>query len=1340
MSLSARRRRRRQRLALLGGIFLLIAGGVTARYLVVRGDAGPTADDLRQTGMTAYQAGDYAAAITPLDDYVAQHDQDVQALFALGDAHRQLARNDTDLVTAVGRLRQALRIDPSHEPASRALLSLLLDNPQGVDAEGVKLADRLLRTAPDDAELLRARAVFLPGTGRLDQALQATLRHLENTPRDLTMQRQALTLMQGLNQNDTALLSRAAALQEAHPGDPVFTLVQAHALLLTRGPEAAAELLADDALYTLETREDLDQWIELLDAAGRFSASYATLEKLYAQEHPAFPRDELIRRRFEKNKPDLALTLLNEPAERPRWQNILATLAHLRQGDRDAAARTAAVIAQEPGVQAAAVAELLRVAALPDVTADALVEAGRQADTVRVADAYLDVLVAQALVQTDQTDAAIRRYTDALGRRPAWAEPCFELSALELARGDAAAATRYAVAGIRRRPESLVGRIQLAAALSHEPLKLTPEQRDRALQLIGEIQAARPGEPRTLVMQIDLLQAQGDRSAAERAVERALDLDPPLTEAGLLSLLRVVQRQDLAAAAIQDAYAQRFGQTLPITMLRATRLAQAGDPDAALALFHNARPAEPDPAWDINHAILLERLGDPDAAAAWAAVATAWPENLDVQRGVLASGAGWSDRDLIDQTISRIQNLAGQQDPTWRVARARWLLSSDDPVAAAPQADPLLEAALTLDPDALDALLLRSESQRLMGRPRLATALAQQAVTQSPRSARARVALAYAQRDAGSRDTALETARTATALPRASAHTLRRAAQLLIEEGRYADAADALVKLESRGIASARDLFSLAQLYQRTRRIPQAVALLDRLLAEPTAESVAFAADLYTRSGRADLADRTLGLLETLDLTDAQRKTARADHAARHGSTEEADALLLAAAQANPQDPAAWSRLVGYRLRTGRPSQAVAAAQQGRQTLTDDPGLAAVAAQATLIERQLNHPGGPALALALLLDPAHRDAAAAALRVLDETQPGSPARADRLVALADDTPGFEAAQGLAVAAELGVGRVEPALTRAAQTMQRFERSAAAAQVAAQAYAAAGRWREALGAAEAWSGRLSGGDPLAADTLTARAYRMLGRPGEALSALDAHQTALTAEPTARPEAAMELALAYAGSGRTAQAKSLLEPQLSRGVAWRLTWMDAAVTSVPGTREAGRWLERVEDDIPQASRGEHEALAQAWWAVGQRDSFRPFTQRGADRARTLAQRDDAGPGLLFFVGKISELDGHPEDAERYYRRAIAGDADAPGPRNNLAMVLADHGGSLEEAEALARRAVALDPLDPNYLDTLAHVLLKAGQPARAREAIDRAIELDPGNPLWRSRLNDMSAAVD
>lgn len=1338
MSYSAIRKRRRQRLALIGGVVLVLAGLVVVQYLRVKDKQNtPVAempDERRDEGLAAFEAGDHAEAIEKLSAYVEENPENASALYALAVAHRRQAHLGTDqLVASVDRYRQVLSADPQRTDARRELLELLIESPAGVAPEILRLSERLSRDNPRDELALRARVVALAGMERIDAAIEAADEFLAAYPLDVAIHCQGLDLLEEQGNPPRVLLDRTAALRDAHPGDVRTLLVEAYARLLVDDREAALGWLERSEQSAPPDAAFVAQKVLVMDRAELYPAVTEYLGRIAAVDTSLVDMEELARRRFESG---LVLEAHEAALQADEPSLVLLSLdaiALLRLGRTQQVEDAIAEMRKLPGKPAAATAAWLAVCASDKPKGDQIISAGRAAQEAGVRNPYLDLMLAEAYQNAGQLTAAQAMYRSALARRPSWAAPCLKLAELTLQQGDPARASRYALAAVRRQPESLDARVQLAEALGAAPARLEKRQLDELYAVIDQIQTAVPGESRTLNLKINLLSQSGDRARANEAARGALALDPPLLEDALLTLIDTARRNGLEVEEqLQQAYVKRFGQTLQITMLQATQLAERGDPVAALAAYDAAAPPGNPINWRVNRALLLERLGRPEAAAAWVAVGDALPDNLLVQQNVLESVSAWSDRAFVDRTISRLRAITGDEATGWRVQRARWLLAGENPEADAEQVETLL-ADVT---QSSTALRMRALAQRLRGDDTRAETLLQEAIFVAPDDVDATLDLAMLKQSLGEDGAALDLTQSASAKPELTDSQLRTAAALLVPLGQPARAAAVLERLRETGRAGTTDLSALARLYQQIRQTSRALGLVDKLMETPTAETLALAADLYASAGQREDAEAVLEQLDALGMSAAEAANIRAAFRVAHGTPEQAEAAFVAATQASPADAETWRRLVAFQLRTQRASAALASARRGLQAVPADAGLISVVGNAGPIERLADDPSAASFALTLLYDDENRRTAADVLNLLDQkaSRPDRAALADQLEAVADRHSEFETLQVVAVTSQLAAGRYQSALDRANTVMAAFPESARAARLAAEAWASIGRWREALIAAETWAQR-GPSDRTEADTLIARAHRQLGRANQAVAALEPYRAQIESQPLLRPEMTRQWAMALAATGQSRGARAVLEPRLSEGTKWRMSMLDAAVLSVPATRLAGEWLEAVQAAIPSDSWDERAALAQAWWTLGRRDSYGPFLDRGREQAKALSETPAASAELWHFLGTIAEADGDLGVAETAYRRAIELDPDTVFARNNLAMVLAEYGGDLNEAVGLANRVIEARPEDPNFHDTLAFVLMQAGRLDEAEEAIRVAMDLDPSNPTWRVRLEEI-----
>jgi len=96
------------------------------------------------------------------------------------------------------------------------------------------------------------------------------------------------------------------------------------------------------------------------------------------------------------------------------------------------------------------------------------------------------------------------------------------------------------------------------------------------------------------------------------------------------------------------------------------------------------------------------------------------------------------------------------------------------------------------------------------------------------------------------------------------------------------------------------------------------------------------------------------------------------------------------------------------------------------------------------------------------------------------------------------------------------------------------------------------------------------------------------------------------------------------------------------------------------------------------------------------------------------------------------GRYAEAQDAYRTTLKLDPENATAMNNLAYLLAMHGGGLDQALALARGAHARSPEAPEVSDTLAVVLMKSGDNASALPLLMDAVGREPLEPLYRTHL--------
>jgi Flp pilus assembly protein TadD len=82
----------------------------------------------------------------------------------------------------------------------------------------------------------------------------------------------------------------------------------------------------------------------------------------------------------------------------------------------------------------------------------------------------------------------------------------------------------------------------------------------------------------------------------------------------------------------------------------------------------------------------------------------------------------------------------------------------------------------------------------------------------------------------------------------------------------------------------------------------------------------------------------------------------------------------------------------------------------------------------------------------------------------------------------------------------------------------------------------------------------------------------------------------------------------------------------------------------------------------------------------------------------------------------------------------DPDHAAAMNFIGYLLAERGKDLDEAERLVRRALELRPDTGSFLDSLGWILFQRGDYPRAVEVLEKAVALEPEEPVILEHLGD------
>jgi tetratricopeptide (TPR) repeat protein len=99
----------------------------------------------------------------------------------------------------------------------------------------------------------------------------------------------------------------------------------------------------------------------------------------------------------------------------------------------------------------------------------------------------------------------------------------------------------------------------------------------------------------------------------------------------------------------------------------------------------------------------------------------------------------------------------------------------------------------------------------------------------------------------------------------------------------------------------------------------------------------------------------------------------------------------------------------------------------------------------------------------------------------------------------------------------------------------------------------------------------------------------------------------------------------------------------------------------------------------------------------------------------------------LGTIYQQKDDIKEAESYYRQVLEIRKDFAPAANNLAWILAEHGGNIDEALGLAQTAKEKMPKDPSIMDTLGWIYYKKGLYRNAIVELEQSHEKIQKNPV-------------
>jgi tetratricopeptide (TPR) repeat protein len=249
----------------------------------------------------------------------------------------------------------------------------------------------------------------------------------------------------------------------------------------------------------------------------------------------------------------------------------------------------------------------------------------------------------------------------------------------------------------------------------------------------------------------------------------------------------------------------------------------------------------------------------------------------------------------------------------------------------------------------------------------------------------------------------------------------------------------------------------------------------------------------------------------------------------------------------------------------------------------------------------------------------------------------------------------------------------------------------------------------------------------------------------------------------PEAAMLLATAQEGAGRTGDAVQTLRnaldanPRFLRGVVMLAElsekqgqWDQAAEAYARAqqlttrgvdftTRRAAALINGGKSSIAldllktTAAKPDAEPLVLYLFATAQRQTADlAGAEATARRLRAAAPNDARG---MYVLAQVLEARGDLTGAERSLRDLLQKDPSDATALNYLGYMLAERGQRLEEAVDLVQRALKVDPDNPSFLDSLGWAYYQQGKLDLADPPLSAAAAKMPHNSIILEHLGDL-----
>jgi len=1376
--------KRRRRLVFLLAITTLVVAVAIGTYAWRKRQLQNQALASYQEGIASLEAGNHFDAMHKIGVYLHRYPNDKEALYRYANSRINVVEvGGVHILQTINMLRRLLQLQPNHADARRDLLRLYIK--VGYRNESIDTANVILKQHPDDteavraksdafialrqfdnamsfanelldrenlsttstgihAEALRAKTIVFLARRQFDEALPFSLEYNQLMPLDLHGHLMSISLLKELRHPSEEIVSRATELRRNHSDNPIFELLQAVAYRLTNDKIRSVKWLRTVAKRNITDEILIQRLVVEMDAAGIAREATSVIQTATENIDNIALRQTLVSRLIQGGHLDAVSSMIEKTQIDATSLTSdselfgLYALALLQLDRKNDASPIIDILAsrQDDRVAESWTIFLRNVLLQLDPSPSEIVKNCLDALLHHPENPYILYFLGQGYASLGDVELAIDAWRKASYLAPIWPKPLEQISRSLLRTEHRMLSVRAAEAAYQRAPNRIDTAITLAIAAAANLDLVADDKLRELLKLVDQIQKTHPFEKQTLPIHATLLARTGQQDSAKRLIRSALEIKPPLDKDTLLRLVQVSKEAHLGLE--QDClrlYQQVYGITPEIVLLRVIPMLANGEGQKGLeeleAASQNADSTQ-QTNWNIAIGRYLDRMNHPRAQSFWTRLADEMTDNLRVQQLTLESPWAWKNLDLIDRTITRVQNMSAEKGLIWRTAKARLLLAKSQGESEIAKAAEILSNVVHDAPTRVKPRLLLAQCYQILGNQSGAIEQLLRANQLRPKSQEIMLNLATLYKARGQVDQAniyLDQVINGETPP--SPEVTRRAAELLIQQGNTDRALQLLEHAYKHGNhpSAANLAIPLGRLYLHRNELDKAENLCLTLLESPTVEGIQFAAQLYARQGRKEDAQQAISLLKQLNLKPGMQERLLGDHYARFVDPDKAIEQYRAATKEAPGNPAYWRTLIVYQIRIGRVNDAINTAKFASESVPNDDALRDFIQHSELVIAAKSDIRLRPIVLSLLGNNKIRSIAVETLKLLrnDNTE----TMLSTLRQLANSHTTYLALQNLASQMLAAAKRYEDAVAISTRAMETFPNAVEPARLATEAIVGTGRWEEALAIAKQWRQR-SINQTLGPDLMIAEANLRLGNIQQASSQLKPYLHHAQKQPVVYAQVIIRYAKTLIASGNTEGAADLLKPLLNTSPIFRQAWIQLAAYDILDPDDAASWLNTAEPYFSTQLSGEKYILSSCWSILAQRFGDLRYHQQ-AKKIITEAVKDPNTTAInWFYHGILSEKDGEIESAETSYRNTLKIDPNHQAARNNLSMLLTTHETNLQEALELAHTAVRHEPRNPSYHDTLAFVQSRIKDYDSAIESIRIAISLDPTNPKWQTRL--------